>query len=114
MSEMDTVTIYGASDDLIEVEGAVGDEFNAYSSDEDTKHYLSFSDGTLLRVVYDDEGMWRITPMVHGSAEYSKKEAMSPEDDYSDRVTLTASAGSFKWVAYGRECDVRRLNGNKR
>lgn len=93
---MATVTVYGASDDLIEVEGDLKEEFSGYEG----THYLAFSDGTLLSVKYDDGGLWRINRLVQGSAACVKVEATDPEDDYSDKVTLT---GALAWVVCGKE-----------
>lgn len=100
---MATVTIYGASDGLIEVEGDISEEFNPTSrfsdDDECDGGLLVFSDGTVLNVAYTEEGVWRITPIAKGSARMEKVEAVSGDDDnYSDRVTLT---GDLKWVVFG-------------
>ncbi len=92
---MATVIVYGASDDLIEVEGAIEEEFNP---DGDKPSYLSFNDGTVLSVVYDDEGMWRVNRAVAGSATFAKVEADDPDENYSDRVTLE---GDIKSVVFG-------------
>lgn len=91
-----SVTIYGASDDLIEVEGQVREEF---SYDDDQDNLLAFSDGTVLRVHYDRDGVWRITQVEYGASEFQKEEAPTKdEDNYSDRVTLT---GNLTWCLYG-------------
>lgn len=94
------VTIYGASDDLIEIGGDLREEFNALGDDDSA--YLGFSDGTLLLIQYGKGGnaFWRITPVIYGSAAYSKVEATSEDDDYSDVVTLD---GEIKWVVCGSE-----------
>lgn len=91
------ITIYGASDDLIEIEGAIGEEFNHST---ENPAYLGFSDGTLLSVTYGagNFAMWRITPIRYGTAKYSKVEATDEDKDYSDRVTLD---GDIKWVVCG-------------
>lgn len=95
-----TLRIYGASDDLIEVEGDIAEEFSAT----DTRggvDYLAFSDGTVLQIKYDNDGVWRIALVARGVATFAKVEA--PENDesnYSDEVTLT---GDFAWVAHATE-----------
>jgi hypothetical protein len=91
-----SVKVYGASDDLIEVEGDIDEEFNP-KNDEDPS-YLAFADGTVLRVTYD--GMWHIQRIAVGSATYLKHEATNEDDDYSDIVTLTGD-GPLKWVVFG-------------
>jgi hypothetical protein len=93
-----TVTIYGASDDLIEVEGDIRDEFTL--QDDDDGDYLAFSDGTVLHVEYGSEGIWRIHQSVKGAAEFANVPGDDPEDNYTDRVTLTGDVG---WVVHGRQ-----------
>lgn len=91
------VEIYGASDDCIELDGDIRDEFYAHEDDSD---YLAFSDGTVLVINYTNDGVWRINRVQDGSAQYSKIEASSPDSkDYSDKVTLT---GDLKWCVCGK------------
>lgn len=95
-----SITIYGASDDLIEVEGDVTEEFNALAKGlEEGGHAIACSDGTLLRIEYTESGVWRIAPVVKGSGELSIVQA--PEDDdenYTDKATLS---GDIRWVVQG-------------
>lgn len=49
--------VYGASDDLIELEGDVREEFGSYDSD---STYLAFSNGVVLDIAYTSVGFWRI------------------------------------------------------
>lgn len=97
---MPEVTIYGASDDLIEVEGAISEEFSAYDMGDGM--YLAFSDGTVLHVQYgaNDEGMWRIGLRSRGTATYEHTPATDERDDYSDRVTLTGD--NLRWCVLGK------------
>ncbi len=92
--------ISGASDDLVELDGAICEEFQVYDSD---GALLGCSDGTLLRIVYTPQGTWRITPVAAGSAGLHIDQA--PEDDevrYSDIATLTPAAGQpIVWVVCG-------------
>ncbi len=90
------VEIYGASDDLIVIEGPIGDEFSP-TSDEGPS-FVAFSDGTLLSIEYGDSGIWRISPMVMGSASYAHDPGTSPDGHYTDRVTLV---GILDWVVVG-------------
>jgi hypothetical protein len=100
-----TVRVYGSSDDLIEVDGDIYEEFTAKT--DDAGDLLAFSDGTLLSVQYDDNGLWRIHRLIEGSMTYEKIEATidaeGHRDDgtpaYSDVVTLT---GEVTWVVLGR------------
>jgi hypothetical protein len=94
---MNSVTVYGASDDLIEIEGAICDELGC-DMGETVK--LAFSDGTVLSVTYDADGCWRVTRVAEGEAKMEKVEAEGPDtDNYSDRVTLT---GDIRWTVAGR------------
>lgn len=87
---MNKVTIYGASDDLVEIEGDLDEEFGG----DDV--VLAFGDGTVLRVSFAPSGVWGIERQAAGSAVYEKVEAPpGDEDNYSDRVTLI---GRLRWV----------------
>lgn len=92
MTEQKTITIYGASDDLIECEGAISEEWNVYEP-----AIVTCSDGTMLYVAYAEknEAFWRITRMQEGSAEYTHVAGTDEDADYSDKVTLT---GDIEWV----------------
>jgi len=91
-----SIIISGSSDDLIEIEGDISEEFSHLPPD-DGPAYLAVSDGTLLQVQYID-GVWRITTLKKGACLISKEEAEGADsDNYSDRVTLT---GKIRWVAY--------------
>lgn len=93
---MSKIVIYGASDDLIEIEGDIREEFGAYGEE---SSLLGFSDGSLLEVTYTEQGFWRISPIVlNTDTFYAKAEATDPDEDYSDRVTLE---GEIAWVLFG-------------
>lgn len=101
-----SVRIYGASDDLIEVDGDIYEDFNP--SHDDEASYLAFADGTVIRVTYD--GQWHISRLAEGAAEYAHDAATSidgePRKDgspsYSDRVTLTGLGDlPIAWVVFG-------------
>lgn len=88
--------VYGASDDLIEIEGGIREEFNPPYADDDGS-LLGFSNGVLLRVVYDPDGFWRIRALAGGD-----QVAITPgtdvEDDYSDRARILTPV---TWVVHG-------------
>lgn len=92
---MAELKIYGASDDLIEVEGALREEFSYYSTNWELQRFLAVSDGTLLRVSYDEDGIWRFIPLVVGSSTLDFSIGM---DDrlHSDVIRLTGD--EFTWV----------------
>jgi hypothetical protein len=95
--------IYGASDDLIEIEGAFSEELGGYDFD----GYLACSDGTLLRVKY--EGEWRFTRVRAGTIESkiipSVGDDNSHEGEYS-RLTsysdIVVFDGKLTWVLQGK------------
>jgi hypothetical protein len=88
------IKVYGASDDLVEVEGDIEEEF---SYDGEKPGYLGFSDGTVLRISYD--GVWHINLAIKGSSAFTHTPAEGEDtDNYSDVVTLD---GAMKWVVFG-------------
>jgi hypothetical protein len=87
--------IYGASDDLLEVEGDTQEEFSVWDT-EYKPFTVAVSDGTLLRVRYDDDGIWRISLLTKGAAQFEKVEGDVVKDT-PDVVTL--SGVEFRWVA---------------
>jgi hypothetical protein len=112
----DTTILYGASDDLVEVDGPfVREEFNPpYSSDE-TAMVLAFdrsdADGgsLLARIRYESDGCWRINVLSGG--EYGIRpargeDAGNDEDGvpgYSDRLEVHGRV-AFVVAASGDPC----------
>ena len=82
--------VYGASDDLIELEGDLSEEFSAY----DFNGHLALSNGVLLSVRYSDGGYWRIAvvrghewvTIIPASAQDGRDEEGYPA--YSDRAVV--------------------------
>jgi hypothetical protein len=90
------IVVYGASDDLIELDGGITEEFIYRDDDGDL---VAFSDGTVLCIVYSSAGVWRITPVVHGSAEVEIVQAPEEDDtNYSDRAHVR---GEVVWAVHG-------------
>lgn len=97
--------IYGASDDLIEVEGKpIRNEFNWYADDKPC--YLNFSDGTQLSCLYDKDGIWRLARTREGSATM-RHEPGSVEEDRPDVVYLN---GDITWVEQWEEAVPTQKN----
>lgn len=96
------ITIYGSSDDLVEIEGDINEEFN-WCSELGESRYLAFSDGTLLRVRYDDNGIWRLHKICGGSSGFEKTEGDIKKDTV-DKVIL--SGVGIKWVLFGDEISM--------
>lgn len=94
------ITVYGASDDLIEVDGDISEEFpyQERGYGQASGDLLAFSDGTVLRIEFTRSGVWRIRPVVRGSADLDIVQAPeNDEDNYSDRATLSGAV----WVVQG-------------
>lgn len=95
-----TLTIYGASDDLVEVEGDVRAEFGAYSLEPEGR-FLACSDGTMVRVQYADNGCWELRVVRLGDGTTADhKPHDNDETTYTDRLTLTAPK-PFTFVVFG-------------
>ena len=91
---MSQVILYGFSDDLIEIEGAI--EKEVYG-DGDEPTWLAFSDGTLIRVTYD--GDWHFKVKELGEDSFAIVKNPEPNtDQYTDTVTLN---GDIRWVVVG-------------
>ena len=88
-----TVTLYGHSDDLIEVEGDVNEEFNPNPFD--AKESVLFSNGVLAHIQYENDGFWRINVIASAGREYTLVPGTDVDDDYSDRLTVD---GDIEWV----------------
>jgi hypothetical protein len=91
--------ITGASDDLIEIEGELCEEFNAYNCSDGT---MAFSDGTLLDVEYDNDGIWRFRVKYKGSL-YDRKVEGSVSDDTNDEIYFKPG---LKWCVFSSEMQV--------
>lgn len=106
--DMMSIEIYGCSDDLIEIDGDIREEFCQYCDDDENTYCIAVSDGTLLGVYYDDEDIWRFTILKKGkNSNVVKKECMEETDDnYSDKITITAE--SIIWIVFGEQKVVVR------
>lgn len=107
---MAEVTIYGASDDLIELDGDIYEEFTASDGE---PNLIAFSDGTLLEVTYTDAGIWRINALsTCAGTRLAKDEATADEGNredgkpaYTDVVTLN---GFIVWAVFGNAWKMAR------
>lgn len=90
-----SITVYGASDDLIEITGDITEEWSAYDP-----VYLTMSNGSVWRIAYNDFGIWRITPViVPTTCRYDLVICTSDDgddDNYSDRLTVEG----VTWVGW--------------
>lgn len=89
--------VTGGSDDIISISGDIREEFNRYDSEDGD--YLAFSDGTVLKATYDDDGLWRFSLVYKGNL-YQSKEEGSISNDTNDVVTF---ADGIKWCLCGKK-----------
>jgi hypothetical protein len=93
------VDVYGASDDLIEIDGVIDTEFEAKRGGD----YVGFSDGSMLWVRYDSDSVWRIKLIHIGEGtEWVFNPCPVDDDRYSETFTLSA-AQPFKWALVGEQ-----------
>ena len=85
------IKVYGASDDLIEIEGDIREEFSG------DRGYLGFSNGTVIHIYYTSKGIWRISPFFGNSVIY---QVNRETDEYSDTAHIY---DDIKWVIYGTD-----------
>jgi hypothetical protein len=97
---MQTITITGYSDDNIEIDGAIREEIPFFPTNPHDAVALCVSDSTVLSVRYDEHGIWRVTPIYHGTAKIEKTEGSASADTF-DVVTLTAD--KFQWICVGKQ-----------
>lgn len=97
--------VTGESDDLIEIRGELTEEFNSYDCSDGT---MAFSDGTLLRVDYDQDGIWRFKPIYKGEL-FEKVIDGSVPDDTNDEVYFK---DGLKWCVFSAEMQVE-VNRNR-
>ena len=92
------VKIYGASDDLVEIEGsAVEQEIGCYEQDV----RIRFLDGTIIRVGYPKEDMavWWIEVEADGTAERTLTICEDEDADiYSDVFEIDSEIKSFRKI----------------
>lgn len=108
---MDTI-VYGASDDLVEIEGSIREEFSALGGD--GPKYLGLSNGVVLRIEYDSDGIWRVAPRAgHSRVEvvFARGEDAGADDDgcpgYSDKAVIREPV---EWAVYGDHWAMSRAN----
>jgi len=99
MPKIEGTMVTGASDDLIEIEGELYEEFNSIDCKDGV---MTFSDGTLLKVDYDEDGIWRFKARFKGTL-YDRKTDGEIEADTNDEVYFKSG---LKWVVFAEEAQV--------
>jgi len=98
--------IYGASDDLIEIEGAINEEADHYDA---TRVIIKASDGTMARITYNGE--WKISVEVEGDKYLGLVHSVGDDathifedaigcTSYSDVLILDEG---IEWIKIGRK-----------
>jgi len=90
------LTITGAGNHLIVIDGDIYDEFETSNC---RKGRIALSDGALLSVKFDKFGGWRLTPIVKGSL-YDHKEDGTADDGTNDVVYFKRG---INWVLFAKE-----------
>lgn len=95
MPQKKCVTIYGYSDDLVEIENSQykEDEIDCY--DKAIRFY--FVDGTIIAICYAQGGVWKITHEAIGKAWYELTRCEDDDDDaYSDVFKIDSEIISYE------------------
>jgi hypothetical protein len=97
--------IYGASDDLIEMDGPICDEIGCYN---DTKKQIICSDGTRAQIDYGDE--WKIRVITEGSLFEKLVPSVGDDDKHADPLSECTSYSDvlclrdgLEWIRIGRK-----------
>lgn len=91
-----TTQVTGHSDDIIQLNGDLYDEL--YPGYEEQKGAIGFSDGTLLKYEYDEDGIWRFKPVVKGSL----FDHIEPGDAAEDTFDNVHFHDGLKWAILSR------------
>jgi hypothetical protein len=109
------IYIYGASDDLVEIDGDIREEFYYPSASDHDGYYITTSSGFVVGIRYDSDGEWAIrmkwVPVIWKSqftiypagSELAVKYSGS---DYSDVVSIDVDTD---WVSGGTDF-VKRVS----
>lgn len=103
--------ITGYSDDTIDIEGDICDDFDCFRlcgggrGDDDPQYILACSDGTILRPKYGQVGaIWQFEVVRKGRL-LSHVNYGSAKEDTNDTVVFN---DGLEWVALAKEEDVRQ------
>lgn len=103
--------IYGASDDLVEMEGGYDGEAGCYNTSEESPCVVFVSDGTVLSVIYApaDRAIWKIQ-LIEKGVLFNRIDLCTDEDakPYSDVAHFDAG---ITWVyAFKVDEPVKRVS----
>lgn len=92
-------TVTGASNNLIEINGDLIEEFDAYDCNDGR---MALSDGTLLKVEYDEDSLWRFKVLYKGSL-YDHKDEGSADEGINDVVHFKPG---IKWAVFSEKMQI--------
>jgi len=101
--------VYGASDDLVEIEGDVREEFTAAYGE---PTYVVLSNGVVLGVEYGGVGEWTVSPLsVPEGADVDVRPVGWDDaaNDYSE-TAIVESEESLSWVLGTKEASLNRYD----
>lgn len=108
---MTDLIIYGASDDLIETEGLLREEFGApYDKPALVTVLIDDTVYTRLHMEYNDEGEWRIQPTSPGDLVQVLAAAGENDDGPVDRDEHGCPSYSDKAIIDMTNVEARRVN----
>lgn len=94
-----TTKIYGASDDLIEIEGFTNDEINCYDHKKPIK--ITCSDGTIATIFYD--GKWTIKIKKVGTNFLRLIDSVGDDNEHEAPYSFASSYSDILILADGIE-----------
>jgi hypothetical protein len=91
------IIIYGASDDLIEINGDQYEEYNLYGH----RFELELSDGRLIQMIYDKGGIWRFDNLDEDMQHISERGDGEANDEdgcpgYSEKIVIPSAVTVVK------------------
>ena len=103
---MDTIKIYGASDDNVEVEGTVPGcgEYDCY----DHPLWVQLSTGDVFKVEYIDQGVWKVDHIAKSrkKVQVVKEPHGEGEDPEPYTETVTVTGVKIDWVETWKEWPI--------
>ncbi|MGE5681834.1 MAG: hypothetical protein ACM34K_13225 [Bacillota bacterium] len=106
------IKVYGCSDDLIEIEGDIKEEFSKFGTSEDEPCLLAFDNGTILKCFYDNDGIWRFKVISHGNTTVWIKQPDLSKDEESETAIIDVPVKIIAFGANMEYCKVPQKKNN--
>jgi hypothetical protein len=104
------IFVAGASDDIIEFSGAISEEVGLYFG---LKQTIIFSDGTVCRIGFEENGQWKITTQKEGPLFEKVVPAVGEENNHTDPDAISAQAAGRSDVLVMKEGVIKVTVGRK-